>query len=135
MSSKNESKQNKTTPSSIGKHTKAPGYEPGNHWVVCDSTGFDIRAKDIRMTWDGRAVCPEAWEPRHPQDFVRAVKDDISASQPIRPVPSPIEQDIFFKLAPAIAGVAIAGGSICGDDAPISTGPGVPPGTFNPNTL
>ena len=60
MSSKNEAKQAMPSGNARGKHTKAPGYQPGNHWVVCDSCGFDIRAKDIRMSWDGRALCPRS---------------------------------------------------------------------------
>lgn len=75
--------------SAHGKHTQNPGYEPGNHWVVCDVCGFDIRAEDIKERWDGLMVCPSDWEPRHPQDFVRATEEDTSTQGPIRTEPSP----------------------------------------------
>lgn len=78
-----------------GKHT-GKSYEPKNHWVVCDVCGFDIRAKDIRMTWDNRAVCPSDWEPRHPQDFVRSKYDHIRANDPVRPPPEDIFIDVQF---------------------------------------
>lgn len=38
-------------------------------------------------------VCKEDWEPRHPQDFVRA-KADIQAPMWTRPEP----QDTFIKI-------------------------------------
>lgn len=46
------------------------------HWVICDRSGFAIRESDSRKTWDGLVVAKEYWEPRHPQDFVRARADD-----------------------------------------------------------
>ena len=95
-----------------GKHTGNQGYQPMNHWVVCDSCGFDIRAKDIRETWDHRMVCPSDWEPRHPQDFVRSKHDRIGAEEPVRPPPAD-------NLLPS---------------NPTPPGPGIPPGTFT-NTL
>lgn len=64
--------------SSHGKHTRNPGYIPGDHWVTCDRCGFHIRASDAMETWDGLIVCPEDWEPRHPQDFVRTRADKQS---------------------------------------------------------
>lgn len=68
-----------------GKHTRNPGYEPGNHWVVCDRCGFDYRAEDVIEEWTGAVVCRQkCWEPRHPQDFVRAVEDDMTPTGPIR---------------------------------------------------
>lgn len=52
------------------------GYEPGNYWVICDRCGFKRRINTVRKEWNGLLVCfPECWEPRHPQDFVRAVRD------------------------------------------------------------
>lgn len=96
-----------------GKHTKAPGYQPGNHWVVCDSCGFDIRAFDIKETWDGRLVCPADWEPRHPQDFVRSKEDRIAAEQPIRTEPEPIFIGDDCNNS-AVAGIGICGIMICG---------------------
>lgn len=95
----------------LGKHTRNPGFEAGNHWVVCDRCGSDVRSKDSRRTWDGLVVCPEDWEQRHPQDFVRGRTDDMSAKGNVRPEP----QDNFVEKT-------------------YITNPGdntIPPGTFN----
>ena len=63
-----------------GKRTRNPGYEPGNNWVECDICASTIRSQDARLTWDNYVVCPDDWEPRHPQDFVRGRQDRISAA-------------------------------------------------------
>lgn len=67
------------------KHTRNPGYQPGNYWFLCDVCGCDIRAGEGRMRWDGYFVCPDDWEIRHEQDFVRARTDRIAPEGPIRP--------------------------------------------------
>lgn len=67
-----------------GKKTRNPGYEPGNHWVQCDRCAAAIRSEDARITWDNLIVCPDDWEIRHPQDFVRGRYDDIQAREPRR---------------------------------------------------
>jgi len=41
--------------------------------TICAYSGFRIREGDeVRRTWDGHLVLARFWEPRHPQDFVRA---------------------------------------------------------------
>lgn len=117
-----------------GKHTGNQGYEPLNHWVVCDSCGFDIRAQDIRETWDHRMVCPADWEPRHPQDFVRSKQDHIRAESPVRPVPAEIFINVC-KGSSAISGLAITGCAISGESSTAFIIESIPSGTFNPNTL
>ena len=47
----------------------------GDWNAVCNRCGFKFKASQLRETWDHLWVCPEDWEPRHPQDFVRGVKD------------------------------------------------------------
>ena len=64
---------------------RSPGWERNNHWVLCDVCGFATRVKDIKMSWDGLAVCPKDWEPRHPQDFVRGKEDNTAPVGPSRP--------------------------------------------------
>jgi len=46
--------------------------------VICDISGFKCKRSECRMRWDGRLVRKDFWEPRHPQDFIRSVKDDQS---------------------------------------------------------
>lgn len=65
--------------------SRSPGYKSGSHWAICDSCGFQFRAEDLKETWDNRWVCNEDYEPRHPQDFLRAKEEKISVEQPIRP--------------------------------------------------
>jgi hypothetical protein len=51
-------------------------YVPGDWNVICDRTGFKVKASQTRETWDGLRVRKESWEPRQPQDYVRGVPDD-----------------------------------------------------------
>jgi hypothetical protein len=70
---------------------RAPQYRPGDHLVVCDRCGFTIWSSEAKKTWDGLIVCPEDWEPRHPQDFVRGRDDKQSV-----PDPRPYPDDVFI---------------------------------------
>lgn len=55
-------------------------YKKGQWNAICDVCGFKKKAEDLRLRWDGFWVCPEDWEPRHPQDFLRTPKDDQSVA-------------------------------------------------------
>lgn len=48
----------------------------GDWNIRCDRCGRKLKGSEARTTWQGLKVCPEHWEPRHPQDFVRAVHED-----------------------------------------------------------
>lgn len=103
--------------SAHGKHSSNPGYKAGDNWVTCDICGMDIYASDSKTLDDGQGkliVCPEDWNVRHPQDFVRARKDKIAADI-TRPVPTEID------VSPTL--------SDQGADTSI------PDGTFNSDTL
>ena len=55
--------------------------------LICDRTGFKIRVSEgLRTEWDGKMVRAKSWEPRHPQDFIRARASDDSKGSP-RPEP------------------------------------------------
>lgn len=126
-----------------GKLTRNPGYEPNNHWNLCDVCGCAIRAKETRKTWDGLVVCPDDWDYRHPQDFVRGRKDDTSPVGLIRPDDGagrdiPLGIGALPAFAPedcddiAVAGFAVAGCAIAGKDyepGDLPTGD-IPQGTF-----
>lgn len=47
-------------------------FVPGDYNAVCDECGFEFKASQLRKRWDGYRVCPKDWEPRHPQEFLRA---------------------------------------------------------------
>jgi hypothetical protein len=62
-------------------------YKPGDNNAICDRCGFKYKASELRKTWDGLMVCDKDFEVRHPQDFVRGVKDDqhVAVSRPEAP--------------------------------------------------
>ena len=53
-------------------------YKHGDWNAECDICGFKFKASQLRKTWDELYVCQADYEVRHPQDFVRGVKDDPS---------------------------------------------------------
>lgn len=50
-------------------------YKHGDWYVICDRTGFKIKASEARREWNGLLVHKSVWEPRHPQDFVKGTRD------------------------------------------------------------
>lgn len=68
----------------------------GNQWnVQCDQCGRVFKSSNIKLRWDGAQVCRNCWEPRHPQDFVKAVKDDPSV-----PFARPMKYDFYGDATP-----------------------------------
>lgn len=57
----------------------------GDWRFVCDISGFDGWASDSVIQWNGLRVLKRFAEERQPQDFVKAVRDDQTVSNP-RPV-------------------------------------------------
>ena len=100
--------------SSHNKHTANPDFKSGDSWVVCDLCGMDIYASDSKKRWDGLLVCPEDWEVRHPQDFVRSRKDKISST-----ITNPPSEDVFVSV----------------DYSDQGADKTIPSGTFNEDTL
>lgn len=127
-------------------------YDKGNWLAVCDECGRKVKASSLRLRWDNLMVCPRDWEPRQPQDFVRA-KVDIQAVPWSRPEASdtfiviggmlqengsyilleqgghlliddlPLSDPIFgYDYGTAIAGIAIAGVAISGIGSSLSPG-------------
>lgn len=54
----------------------------GDYNAICDRCGKKFKASQLTKDWQGFMLCSRDWEPRHPQDFVRA----RSAAEPA-PVP------------------------------------------------
>jgi len=50
-------------------------YTPGQWKAVCDVCGFTFLSGKMMTRWDGAKVDAACFEPRHPQDFLRALKD------------------------------------------------------------
>jgi len=47
----------------------------GDWNIYCDRCGRKLKASQAKQTWQGYYVCPQHWEPRHPQDFVRSIAE------------------------------------------------------------
>lgn len=62
-------------------------HRVGDYLVMSDISGRVFYASEMRKTWDGRICHWTEWEPRHPQDFVRARKE-APAPRTVRPRPS-----------------------------------------------
>lgn len=60
--------------------------------VICQRCGFKKWNHELKREWTGLRVCADTcWEPRHPQDFVRAKPDK---QNPPWVSPEPAEIDV-----------------------------------------
>jgi hypothetical protein len=114
------------------RKTRNPGFEPGNHWLICDRCGCAVRSMLAKVTWEGYVVCPDDWEPRHPQDFVRAKFDRIAPEGLIRPEEGEGTLFIspFCSTNTAICDVAIADCAICDNTQRFAYTSQIPTPTF-----
>jgi hypothetical protein len=53
-------------------------WKAGDNNATCDRCGKPFKASELKRTWDNLYVCARDWEPRHPQDYVKGVKDTQS---------------------------------------------------------
>lgn len=51
-------------------------YKHGTHNANCAVCGFDYKADELKLRWDGLYVCEQDWEPRHILDFFRGPKPE-----------------------------------------------------------
>jgi hypothetical protein len=92
------------------------GYTPGDYLATCYRCGFVRLASLMRKHWQGYWVCPDHWEERHPQDFVRGVPDEQTV-----PWAQPPPEDVFiasctFNGLSSIPGYGTPGCMIPGRD-------------------
>ena len=52
------------------------GLRLGDWYAICDVCGRRFFGSTLLLRWDNLRVCTDDWEPRHPQDFVRAIKEN-----------------------------------------------------------
>ena len=71
---------------------RKPAYRSGDHWVECQRCAFTYRNSEMKKEWTGLIVCKPCYEPRHPQDFVRARPEDTSAKGLVNPTQDVIDQ-------------------------------------------
>lgn len=69
---------------------RADFWAPGDWNTVCYECGRKRKASELRKHWQGYYVCPEHWEARQPQDFVRAIPDNQ-----LPPWVQPMPGDLF----------------------------------------
>jgi hypothetical protein len=70
-------------------------YIPGDFYRICDRCGRKIRSSESKRTWDNLWVCPNDWEPRHPQELLNPAPSDRQAVDDPRPRP----ENVFITTA------------------------------------
>ena len=111
---------------SVSPKGRADFFSPGEWNVACYECGRKRKATYMKRHWQGYYVCPEHWEARHPQDFVRSVPDN--------PTPPYVQdqQDVFviactWEGRQGVADFGVADCAIADFHAPDFTS-----GTFDP---
>ncbi len=77
---------------------RADYFAQGDYNASCFECGRKFKASELKKHWKGYYVCPEHWEPRHPQDFVRGIAD-VQAVPWAQPLPA----DVYVATPLAIA--------------------------------
>ena len=85
----------------------ADNYKPGDHWVIDDQTGQKVRASETQRQWNGLVVDRRNFETRHPQELIRARREQLQVKDPR---PRPIDL-IIGPLTTTVATAAAAGDS------------------------
>lgn len=88
-------------------------FKPGDWNATCSMCGRKRKASQLVRNWQGMYRCPEHNEARHPQDFVRAVKEVLTVPWSQPPADS---YATFCSLngQSAVPGYAVAGCMIPG---------------------
>ncbi len=68
---------------------KADFLKLGDWNAQCYECGRKRKASSLKRHWQGYFVCPEHWEPRQPQDFVRGT-EDLQTPPWTQPQPAPL---------------------------------------------
>ncbi len=55
---------------------RADYLKKGDWNAICDRCGEKYKASKLQLEWDNLFVCKRCFEVRHPQDFVRGIRDD-----------------------------------------------------------
>ena len=71
----------------------------GDYNVVCDRSGMVFKRSECRTTWDNKLVAKKFWEPRQPQDIIRAYADkmDVPIAKP-GPLDPPVGSQMYYDL-------------------------------------
>lgn len=90
---------------------RADYYKPASFNAVCDRCGFQFKAEELRLDWQGLRVCTAngCFETRQPQDFVKGIAEHITPPW-TRPDPEPVYTTFCTPNGrTGIAGYAVAG--------------------------
>ena len=77
---------------------RADFLELGSWNAVCYQCGRKRKSSMLRKHWQGYYVCPEHWESRQPQDFVRSVPDKQTPPW-VQPMPANVFLPTDYTLA------------------------------------
>ena len=94
---------------------RADYFAMGDWNAVCYECGRKRKGTTLKRNWQGYFVCPEHWEPRQPQDFVRNIPDVITPpwAQPVSDIIRPV---CTLEGRQGVAGVGLAGCAVAGLD-------------------
>lgn len=93
-------------------------YADGDYNAICSMCGHKFKASMLRRHWQGQWRCENCWEPRQPQDFVKATPDVQT------PPWTQVDEDgtylaaCSFPQTLAIAGLGVAGCVVAGRTVP-----------------
>ncbi len=62
-------------------------WKAGGAWGICDRCGQKFRHADLRKEWNGLMVCREDYDPRHPQEGLRGIKENTAVRDARPPQP------------------------------------------------
>lgn len=68
-------------------------YIPGDHYIICERSGFKIRRSHAVKEWTGLLVDRRFVDIRNPQDFVRGRREQIAVEDA-----SPEGADAFLEV-------------------------------------
>lgn len=57
---------------------RADHFVLGDWNALCDHCGRKFKGSTLRKQWNNLWACPEHWEARQPQDFVRAMHETLT---------------------------------------------------------
>lgn len=84
-------------------------YKHGDWNAICDVCGRKYKGSMLRQRWDGLMVCPDDFEQRHPQEYVRGVVDN-----PTPPFTRPPPPDVFTVFCTLEGSWSVGGYAVVG---------------------
>lgn len=75
-------------------------YTVGEWYACCQVCGKKLLSSKIEKRWDGLYTCKEDWEPRHPLDFVRSVRETSNKLPFVAPRPAEVDVSPTYLADP-----------------------------------